>query len=313
MMTRLRLLVASLSLLLVAGNGFAGQLVITNLAVNSNVFSLGWSSTTDRYIVARSSSLRTDQFQYVGEVLSTNEAHMTNDLMPAFYRIREVAVVDLPDPNLRGVVSNAIVTWYEPRSLIYDIELLGITTLDAESKSIANATGLNGLPDLTYLDISYNQLTHLNVSGCTNLQYLFCYYNQLTNLDVTGCADLQNLYCYNNQLTNLNVSGCTNLQYLFCHNNQLTNLDVTGCTNLYYLYCYGNYLTTLDVSSCTKLQSLWCDNNLLTDLSSLVSNAAAGGLGTGDEVWLSGNPLSSFAQTNQIPYLRSQGVTVYWP
>jgi hypothetical protein len=47
-------------------------------------------------------------------------------------------------------------------------------------------------------------------------------------------------------------------------------------------------------------------------LASFVSNAAAGGL-VGAYVSLYGNPLSSFAQTNQIPYLQSKGVYVDWP
>jgi hypothetical protein len=55
-----------------------------------------------------------------------------------------------------------------------------------------------------------------------------------------------------------------------------------------------------------------CCTNRLTDLSSFVSNAAAGGLGTGDKVFLYDNPLSSFARTNQIPFLQARGAEVFF-
>ena len=102
-------------------------------------------------------------------------------------------------------------------------------------------------------------------------------------------------------------------QGLSLHDKRLTNLDVSACTNLKGLGCSGNQLAALDVSSCTNLRSLDCSQNSITDLSSLVANAFLGGLGTGDMVVLSGNPLSAFARTNQIPILRSLGATVCWP
>ena len=375
MTTRERSLFRCLPLLLMAANGYAGQLVITNLAARSNMVTLGWSPTTNGCIVAQSSNLRTDQFQYVGAVLSTNRTSLTNSLPSGFFRIRQVAVVDLPDPNLRWLVTNSIVTWYPPRSQVYDIDLAGITNLAAAAASITNATGIGWLVDLVSLDLTWNQLraldvsgcailrtlfcannslTNLNVSGCTSLQYLSCYLNGLSALDVSGCTSLRELYCYYNQLAALNVSGCSNLQYLYCawnvltnasisncpnlreldysnnaltnlnisgatnlqilscSYNQVTNLSVSGCPRLHTLSCVYNQLTKLSVSGCPSLSALDCEYNLLTDLSCFVSNATAGEL-VGTAIYLSGNPLSQFAQTNQIPYLESKGIYIQWP
>lgn len=62
------------------------------------------------------------------------------------------------------------------------------------------------------------------------------------------------------------------------------------------------------------MTSLNLMDSQITDLAPLLTNAAARGLGPGDQVWLGGNPLSKFAQTNQIPILRNTyGVSVYWP
>ena len=93
-------------------------------------------------------------------------------------------------------------------------------------------------------------------------------------------------------MASLNVSGCVGLKYLYGRNNKLTALNLSGCTNL----------TWLDLMA-----------NQLTDLSALVTNAAQGGLGVGDTVYLYSNPLSQFARTNQLFKLtNTYHVTVYY-
>ena len=405
--------------LVAGGSDYSQSLLITNIShPSSGGIALGWSSTAPRYVVARSPSLAPDSFQYTGPVLSTNQTLLTNDSTISFYRVSEVIVVDFPDPNLRKAVTNAIMNWYEPRNLVYDIDLKGITTLSCSSRAITNDSGLSALSDLTYLSCYNNQLASLNLTGCTNLSTLYCYNNLLSNLNLAGCASLGTLSCYSNLLPNLNLTGCTKLSWLSCWANQLTNLNVTGvahlsdldcsrnqltylnltgcvslrtlycyenqltnlaqagltrlndldcsenqltslnladcvglswlscwankltsldssglaalsaldcsenqlaslnlagCTNLSTLYCYNNQLTNLDVTGCPRLTLVDCSSNRLTDLSELVTNAARGCLGVGDTVWLGGNPLSEFAVTNQIPFLESAGVTVYYP
>ena len=352
------------------------SLMITNCSVNLPNVSLGWTTTSNQYIVARSDNLATGRFDFVGSVLFTNRATVTSDIASAFFGIREVTIVDVPDPELRNIISNSIVHKFEPVGLYYDIDLSGIDSLYADGRGISNAVGLNGCTDLTYLDVSSNALASLDVSGLYNLEELYCYNNQITNLNLSGCTNLSVLYCMNNPLgaldfsgmaslrvlwcyvnglTNLNLTGCTNLTELFCVYNPLgaldvsglsslstlycyvdglTNLNLTGCTNLtrlacndnllsvldltgFYaltnLFCNNNNLGTLDISACTNLTIVQCMSNSLVDVASFVTNASRGGLGTGDVVYLIGNPLSQWAITNQIPSLKSFGVTVYWP
>jgi hypothetical protein len=176
------------------------------------------------------------------------------------------------------------------RLLVCSLSLLVIAGSGSSCRSRKSHVHFNC--KLEVLDRSCQDLTNLNVSGHTNLNHLYCHDNQLTNLDIANCPSLSLLDCSRNKLTSLDVSCCAYLMNLYCHNNTLTNLNVSGAI---------------------RLISLDCRTNLLTDLSSIVSNAAQGGRGYMFEVYLSGNPLSSFAQTNQIPYLRSKGVTVVWP
>jgi len=129
-------------LLLVTDIACSQQPCITNIThPSSNVVSLDWTSTTNLNIVAQCSDLTTGRFQYVGSVLSTNQALLTNGSAVSFFRVRNVAAIDFPDPILRTAVSNAIVTWYEPRTLIYDIDLQGITSLSCSWAGIADASG----------------------------------------------------------------------------------------------------------------------------------------------------------------------------
>lgn len=48
--------------------------------------------------------------------------------------------------------------------------------------------------------------------------------------------------------------------------------------------------------------------NAIVDLAPLVTNAD---FGTGDRIWLAGNPLSQVALDEQVPALRDRGVVVY--
>ncbi|VGO18170.1 leucine-rich repeat domain-containing protein [Pontiella sulfatireligans] len=76
----------------------------------------------------------------------------------------------------------------------------------------------------------------------------------------------------------------SNLQALNLDNNQVSNLS--------------------GIESLTHLRWLDLENNQITDLSAVVANAAAGGLGEGDQLWVRGNPLSA-AATNQIQTLEN--------
>ncbi len=163
-----------------------------------------------------------------------------------------------------------------------------------DNEKIKSIDGLEKLTALTYLDVSYNQLTSLDVSKNTALTYLRVYsnqltkldvskntaltylsvsYNQLTSLDVSKNTALTKLYADRNPLTDLDVSKNTALTYLSVYSYQLTKLDVSKNTALIDLDVYGNKLTNLDVSKNTALISLRVDSNQLTNLD--VSNNTA--------------------------------------
>jgi hypothetical protein len=88
-----------------------------------------------------------------------------------------------------------------------------------------NNQQLNVLPelpiDITYLDVSFNNLKLLDVSKYTNLQYLNCSNNLISELKVND--NLNILICKNNYLQSLKLN---NICELDCSNNLIRELNI---------------------------------------------------------------------------------------
>ena len=135
-----------------------------------------------------------------------------------------------------------------------------------EHRGLLTAVDLSHNPELQYVDLSFNQLSDLDLSSCTQLTDLYCYTNQLSALDLTPCTQLRSLTCYGNQLSALDLTPCSQLTDLSCGNNQLSALDLTPCPQLTYLSCSSNRLSALDLTPCPQLTVLYCNHNQLSAL-----------------------------------------------
>jgi len=91
----------------------------------------------------------------------------------------------------------------------------------------------------------------------------------------------------------LNIANLTGLEY---------------CTNLHYLYLYLNHISDiLPLANLAMLREPHIYDNQISDIAPLVENE---GLGAGDEVSLTDNPLSDDSIHIYIPQLEARGVTV---
>jgi PKD repeat protein len=165
----------------------------------------------------------------------------------------EQALIDLGYDN---VLDNYVLT----------ANISSVASLDVDSLSISDLTGIEGFTALTHLRCTNNQLITLDVSSNTALTSLSCHSNQLITLDVSSNTALTKLHCGYNQLTSLDMSSNTVLDTLHCVNNQLTSLDVSNNNDLTLLRCQNNQITTIDVSGAIALNTLHCQNNQLTTL-----------------------------------------------
>ena len=93
-----------------------------------------------------------------------------------------------------------------------------VTTLDLSNSSIKDLTGIEYFTSLTYLDVSSNQLTALNVSKNIKLETLNASSNQLTTIDLSNNTKLRIVYAVNNPLISLNLRNGNNANFILPSN-----------------------------------------------------------------------------------------------
>ena len=146
------------------------------------------------------------------------------------------------------------------------------------------------LPKLISLNAEDRQIADLTgLEHATQLQGLTLSGNQIS--DISALASLE-------ILESLNLLG-----------NQIIDISpLAGMTNLTGLYLWGNQIIDISpLAGLTNLTDLGLQFNSISDLSPLVANT---GLGSGDKVYVQGNPLSYLSINTHIPTLQQGGVTV---
>ena len=155
---------------------------------------------------------------------------------------------NFPDANFRAALASKL--RISEGDEITEAKIAATTSLNVQSKSLSDLTGIEHFTALTELNCCFNQLTELNVSSCTALTLLYCYDNQLTALDVSKNTALTELRCFENRLTSLDVSQNTALTGLNCNDNQLTSLDVSSKnTALERLNCRANKIKSKEMDA----------------------------------------------------------------
>ena len=190
--------------------------------------------------------------------------------------------------------------------------LTNLTWLYLSSNAIVDISPVAGLTNLTELYLGSNAIVDISpVAGLTNLTELSLYYNAIVDISpVAGLTNLTYLSLWSNAIVDLSpVAGLTNLTTLDLGSNAIVDLSpVAGLTNLTWLYLNSNAIVDISpVAGLTNLTYLYLWNNNITDLSPLVANT---GLGSGDQVEVSENPLSFTSINTHIPALQSRGVIV---
>jgi Leucine-rich repeat (LRR) protein len=157
-----------------------------------------------------------------------------------------------------------------------------------QSQLITDFTGIDGFTNLSYLDISNNNMTVLPNNLPNSIKTLICRSNKLTSISQLP-NQLEKLLCSGNLLTQLPTLPSTILE-LDCYDNRLTNLPTlpnglrilysaanplsnlpTLPNSLLKLYCYENTLSELPELP-NSLQLLHCASNNLIQLPILPSN-----------------------------------------
>ncbi len=192
--------------------------------------------------------------------------------------------------------------------------LTGLRQLDLDGNQISHLSPLSGLTGLTNLQVWDNQISDISpLSGLTSLQFLGLDINQISDISpLSGLTNLMSVLLGNTQISDISpLSGLTNLKTLDLSNNQISDISpLSGLTSLSWLWLDNTQIADLSpLSGLTNLTVLLLDNNQISDIGPLAGNT---GLGTGDYVYLSSNPLSPTSINDYIPQLQAKGVTVYY-
>ena len=141
---------------------------------------------------------------------------------------------------------------------------------------LSTLSGLEGLANAKYLDLSVNSLSDLSpLMGCTRLETLNLQHNAVSSFKVLGhLTELRELNLANNSLADLSpVSSCQKLEQLNVSTNLLTSLSGIGnLTALQTLDASYNDLTDITgIGSCTALTEVNLSNNVLESMDEMVS------------------------------------------
>ena len=192
--------------------------------------------------------------------------------------------------------------------------LTNLTTLDLWGNHISDISVLAGLTKLIVLNLNDNHISDISaLADLTKLVTLGLARNPLSDISaLAGLTNLMVLHLWSNHISDISVlAGLTNLTTLDLRGISLPDISaLAGLTNLQILILEHNNISDISaVASLTDLTWLSLNNNNISDISPLVANT---GLGSGDTVYVWGNPLSYASISTHIPALQSRGVTVHF-
>ena len=196
--------------------------------------------------------------------------------------------VAIPDANLRAVIADSLGKASD--APITQAEMATLTRLYAPNKNIRDLTGLEFAINLTELNLSDNSIADVSpLSNLTSLEILELFANSISDVTpLRGLTRLEWLGLFDNSIEDVTpLRGLTRLEILGLSDNSIANIA--------------------PLSNLTNLQRLGLSNNSISDLAPLVANT---GLGEGDEIDVSNNPLSVTSINTHIPALQSRGVDV---
>jgi len=214
-------------------------------------------------------------------------------------------------------LTNLTVLWLDSNQIsdISPLEsLTNLTGLSLEENQVSDISPLAGLTDLTALGLASNQIGDISpLEGLTNLWRLRLDDNQISDIKpLGGLTSLIYVEAGSNQISDISaLAGLTSLWALRLDNNQISNISpLEGLANMKWLHLDDNQISDISpLAGLTDLNLLYLQDNEISDITPLVDNP---GLGEGDEVWLSGNPLGEQSINEHIPALEARGVTVHY-
>ena len=207
--------------------------------------------------------------------------------------------------------------------------------LDFYDNLVSHVKGLEDMPALTSLDLSFNKIKHIknvnhltaltelyfvqnriskieNLGGLTNLTMIELAANRLREIEnLDSLVALRELWLGKNKITEIkNVGHLTNLRLLDLKSNRLTTLSgLSDLVNLEEFYVSHNAIRSIPANSFatnTKLRVLDISNNQILHLENISHLTEL------EELWASANQLSDFREVERELKDKENLETVYF-
>ena len=181
-------------------------------------------------------------------------------------------VIEMPDPNLRHAVRQAL--RLPDEIAITQTEMLRLKHLEVRDKQITDLTGLEYAANLTYLLFIETRIQDLNpLAGLFNLEELHIRHSRISDISpLENLTQLRRLKLAGGQLKNLNtLPQLPQLTQLSLQNNQISDItSLSNQTQLIELNLTGNRIVDVSpLTNLTALEELYIYRNPIIDYSPL--------------------------------------------
>lgn len=152
-----------------------------------------------------------------------------------------------------------------------------ISMFGDDYEELESVQGIKYFTNLITLDVSFTNITSIDVSGMQNIESVIASYSEnCSSVNITNCPNLYAIHIASTNVKTLDVSGCPELGFfslslnpqltlpdfslckktdvLLVDNCHLASLDLSKTPNLYHLEADGNNFATLDIGPCEMLQ-----------------------------------------------------------
>ena len=225
-------------------------------------------------------------------------------------------VVEIPDPNLRRAIRDALTLPDE--TSITQQEMLRLKRLKANEAHIENITGLEYAINLESLVLSVNEIQDITpLTNLVDLTFLL-----LAGNPIDGLSPLANL----TKLTYLNLAGVpikdltplanlTRLKELqLGHCRHITDITpLSNLTQLTLLTLSSNQIVNVSpLANLTALKGLWIERNLIVDISPLANLTALKELHLAKNQVVDVSPLANLTQLTDLT-IANNSITDFRP
>ena len=182
------------------------------------------------------------------------------------------AVVQIPDPNLRAAIAEAL--GKSPNAPITVEEMERLEDLRVGSRGIRDFTGLQFATNLINLNISDNPISDISpLAGLVNLENLWVHALGVSDISpLAGLANLGRIHGHSTSISDLSLlAGLTKLWHIYLPSAEISDLTpLARLTSLRELYLSFNEISDISpLASLTGLNTLDLAHNKISDLSPL--------------------------------------------